>query len=53
MVLLLLLTALVSKDFSTCNGVLGMSGGATTASTETADEVQVVISDPELLEQVV
>jgi len=32
------------KGFFPCNGVLGMSGGATTAATETADEVQVVIS---------
>jgi hypothetical protein len=32
------------KGFFPCNGVLGMSGGATTASTETADEVEVVIS---------
>ena len=30
-----------------CNGVLGMSGGTTTAATETADEVEVVVSgDP-------
>ena len=35
------------KGFFPCNGVLGMSGGATTASTETADEVEVVLSgDP-------
>ena len=35
------------KGFFPCNGVLGMSGGATTASTATADEVEVVISgDP-------
>ena len=27
-----------------CNGVLGMAGGATTAATETADEVELVIS---------
>ena len=32
------------KGFFPCNGVLGMSGGATTAATETADEVEVVIS---------
>ena len=32
------------KGFFPCNGVLGMSGGATTASTATADEVEVVIS---------
>ena len=32
------------KGFFPCNGVLGMSGGATTAATETPDEVQVVIS---------
>ena len=32
------------KGFFPCNGVLGMSGGATTAATETADEVQVVVS---------
>ena len=32
------------KGFFPCNGVLGMSGGATTASTETPDEVQVVVS---------
>ena len=31
------------KGFFPCNGVLGMSGGATTAATETADEVEVVI----------
>ena len=30
-----------------CNGVLGMSGGTTTAATETADEVEIVLSgDP-------
>ena len=30
-----------------CNGVLGMSGGTTTAATETADEVELVLSgDP-------
>ena len=35
------------KGFFPCNGVLGMSGGATTAATETADEVEVVVSgDP-------
>jgi hypothetical protein len=35
------------KGFFPCNGVLGMSGGTTTAATETADEVEVVISgDP-------
>jgi enolase len=35
------------KGFFPCNGVLGMSGGATTAATETADEVEVVLSgDP-------
>ena len=35
------------KGFFPCNGVLGMSGGATTASTETADEVEAVVSgDP-------
>ena len=32
------------KGFFPCNGVLGMSGGATTASTATADEVEVVLS---------
>ena len=32
------------KGFFPCNGVLGMSGGATTAATETADEVELVIS---------
>ena len=32
------------KGFFPCNGVLGMSGGATTAATATPDEVQVVIS---------
>ena len=31
------------KGFFPCNGVLGMSGGATTASTETADEVEAVV----------
>ena len=31
------------KGFFPCNGVLGMSGGATTAATETADEVEIVI----------
>ena len=35
------------KGFFPCNGALGMSGGATTAATETADEVEVVVSgDP-------
>jgi hypothetical protein len=35
------------KGFFPCNGVLGMSGGATTASTATPDEVEVVLSaDP-------
>ena len=32
------------KGFFPCNGVLGMSGGSTTAATETADEVELVIS---------
>lgn len=32
------------KGFFPCNGVLGMSGGTTTAATETADEVELVIS---------
>jgi|TARA_B100000035_G_scaffold311264_1_gene320510 hypothetical protein len=32
------------KGFFPCNGALGMSGGATTAATETPDEVEVVIS---------
>jgi len=32
------------KGFFPCNGVLGMSGGATTAATATADEVEVIIS---------
>ena len=32
------------KGFFPCNGVLGMSGGATTVSTETPDEVEGVIS---------
>jgi len=32
------------KGFFPCNGVLGMSGGTTTAATETADEVEIVIS---------
>ena len=32
------------KGFFPCNGVLGMSGGTTTASTATPDEVEVVIS---------
>jgi len=32
------------KGFFPCNGILGMSGGATTAATETADEVEIVIS---------
>ena len=35
------------QGFFPCNGVLGMSGGTTTASTETADEVELVLSgDP-------
>ena len=35
------------KGFFPCNGVLGMSGGTTTAATETADEVEGVVSgDP-------
>tara|TARA_R100001224_G_scaffold112944_2_gene96713 strand:- start:230 stop:712 length:483 start_codon:yes stop_codon:yes gene_type:complete len=35
------------KGFFPCNGVLGMSGGTTTAATETADEVEIVVSgDP-------
>ena len=35
------------KGFFPCNGVLGMAGGATTAATATADEVEVVLSgDP-------
>ena len=35
------------KGFFPCNGVLGLSGGTTTASTETADEVELVVSgDP-------
>jgi len=35
------------KGFYPCNGVLGMSGGTTTAATATADEVEVVASgDP-------
>ena len=35
------------KGFFPCNGVLGMSGGATTAATATADEVELVVSgDP-------
>ena len=35
------------KGFFPCNGVLGMSGGTTTAATATADEVEVVRSgDP-------
>ena len=35
------------KGFFPCNGVLGMSGGTTTAATSTADEVEVVVSgDP-------
>ena len=35
------------KGFFPCNGVLGMSGGATTAATATSDEVEVVLSgDP-------
>ena len=32
------------KGFFPCIGVLGMAGGATTAATATADEVEVVIS---------
>ena len=32
------------KGFFPCNGVLGMSGGTTTAATETADEVEIVLS---------
>ena len=32
------------KGFFPCNGVLGMSGGATTAADTTADEVEMVIS---------
>ena len=35
------------KGFFPCNGVLGMSGGTTTAATATADEVEIVLSgDP-------
>ena len=35
------------KGFFPCNGVLGMSGGATTAATATAYEVEIVLSgDP-------
>ena len=35
------------KGFFPCNGVLGLSGGTTTAATETADEVEIVLSgDP-------
>ena len=35
------------KGFFPCNGVLGMSGGTTTAATATADEVEPVLSgDP-------
>ena len=35
------------KGFFPCNGVLGMSGGTTTAATETADEVEIVLAgDP-------
>ena len=35
------------KGFFPCNGVLGMSGGTTTAATATADEVELVLSgDP-------
>jgi hypothetical protein len=43
-----LLTQLVSGGvLHPCNAVLGMSGGATTASTATPDEVEVVLSgDP-------
>jgi hypothetical protein len=32
------------KGFFPCNGVLGMSGGATTAATATPDEVEVVLT---------
>jgi len=32
------------KGFFPCNGVLGMSGGSTTAATETADEVELIVS---------
>ena len=32
------------KSFFPCNGVIGMSGGATTAADTTADEVEMVIS---------
>ena len=32
------------KGFFPCNGVLGMSGGTTTAATATADEVEIVDS---------
>jgi len=32
------------KGFFPCNGVLGMSGGTTTKATETADEVELVVS---------
>ena len=35
------------KGLFPCNGVLGMSGGTTTAATESADEVEIVLSgDP-------
>jgi enolase len=35
------------KGFFPCNGVLGMSGGTTTAATATSDEVELVVSgDP-------
>ena len=35
------------KGYFPCNGVLGMSGGTTTAATATADEVEIVLSgDP-------
>ncbi len=35
------------KGFFPCNGVLGMSGGATTASTATAEATEIVVSgDP-------
>src|SRR5210317_1971107 len=35
------------KGFFPCNGILGMSGGATTAATATPDEVEVVLDgDP-------
>ena len=34
------------KGFFPCNGIFGMSGGATTASNATADEVVVLSGDP-------